>query len=207
MPKGIIGKKVGMTQIFNDEGQLVPVTVVQAGPCVVVDKKTPERDGYSAIVVGFDKPKKVNKPRAGIFKKAGVEPKKYLVEIKLDDVEEFEIGQEFKADVFEKGEKVDVIGKSKGKGFQGTVKRWNFRTGPKTHGSHSYRIPGSLGSTDPARVFKGKKLPGRMGGERITTQNLEIVDVDVEENLILVKGAIPGPNKSLVTIREAVKVG
>lgn len=207
MPKGIVGKKVGMTQVFNDEGQLVPVTVVQAGPCVVVDKKTPEKDGYSAIVVGFDKPKRINKPRAGIFKKAGVEPKKYLVEIKVENLDEFEIGQEFKADVFEKGEIVDVTGKSKGKGFQGTVKRWNFRTGPKTHGSHSYRIPGSLGSTDPARVFKGKKLPGRMGGERITTQNLEIVDVDVEENLILVKGAIPGPNKSLVTIREAVKVG
>ncbi len=207
MPKGIVGKKVGMTQVFNDEGQLVPVTVVQAGPCVVVDKKTPEKDGYSAIVIGFDKPKRVNKPRAGIFQKAGVEPKKYLVEIKVENLDEFEIGQEFKADVFEKGEIVDVTGKSKGKGFQGTVKRWNFRTGPKTHGSHSYRIPGSLGSTDPARVFKGKKLPGRMGGERITTQNLEIVDVDVEENLILVKGAIPGPNKSLVTIREAVKVG
>jgi len=207
MPKGIVGKKIGMTQVFNEEGHLIPVTVVQAGPCVVVDKKTPERDGYSAIVVGFEKPKKLNKPREGVFKKVGIEPKKYLVEFKVDNIDDYEIGQEFKADVFEKGEKVDVIGKSKGKGFQGTVKRWNFRTGPKTHGSHSYRIPGSLGSTDPARVFKGKKLPGRMGGERITTQNLEIVDVDVEENIILVKGAIPGPNKSLVTIREAVKVG
>ncbi len=207
MPKGIIGKKVGMTQIFNENGHIVPVTVVQAGPCVVVDKRTPERDGYSAILVGFEKPRQVNKPRAGQFKKARVEPRRYLFEFRVDNIDDYEIGQEFKADIFARGEKVDVTGKSKGKGFQGTVKRWNFRTGPKTHGSHAYRIPGSLGSTDPARVFKGKKLPGRMGGKKVTTQNLEIVDVDEEENLILVKGAIPGPNKSLVTIREAVKVG
>ncbi len=207
MARGIIGKKVGMTQVFDENGRLIPVTVIQAGPCVVVDKKTHKRDGYEAIVVGFSPAKKVNKPHKGQFDKAGVEPHRWLVEIRGADSQEYEIGQEVKADIFQKGDRVDVTGTSKGKGFQGTVKRWNFRRGPKTHGSRSYRIPGSLGSTDPARVFKGKKLPGRTGGQRITTQNLEIVQVDPEENILLVKGSVPGTRKSLVTIRNAVKAG
>lgn len=207
MARGLIGEKIGMTQIFNENGHLIPVTVVQAGPCVVVDKRTPKQHGYSAIVVGFGTAKKPTQPARGLFKKAGVDPRRVLMEFRVEDVDQYEVGQEIKVDIFNKGEKVDVSGVTKGKGFQGTTKRHGFARGPKTHGSRSYRIPGSIGSTDPARVFKGKKMPGRMGGKHVTTMNLEVVDVDQEDNLLLIKGAIPGPRKSLVTIRNAVKAG
>ncbi|AZR74718.1 50S ribosomal protein L3 [Anoxybacter fermentans] len=208
MAKGILGRKIGMTQIFTEEGEVIPVTVVEAGPCVVVQKKTKEVDGYDAYQIGFGeiKPKHVNKPLKGHFEKAGVEPKKYLREVKFD--QEYNVGDVIKVDIFKEGEKVDVIGTSKGKGFAGTIKRWNFHRGPMSHGSKFHRAPGSLGaSTFPARVFKGKKMAGRMGGKRVTIQNLEIVRVDPERNLLLIKGSIPGPKKGLVIIREAVKAG
>ncbi len=206
--KGILGKKVGMTQIFNDNGELIPVTVIEAGPCSVVQKKTEEIDGYSAIQLGFKdlKENKVTKPAKGHFDKYGVSPKKYLEEFKVEGSEALEAGDEVKVDVFSEGDKVDVTGISKGKGFAGTVKRWNFNTGPKTHGSRNYRRPGSIGAgSDPARVFKGKKMPGHMGTDKVTVQNLEIVKVDSEKNLLLVKGAIPGPKKGILTIKETVK--
>ncbi|GAB6099847.1 50S ribosomal protein L3 [Halanaerocella petrolearia] len=206
--KAILGKKVGMTQVFTDNGEVVPVTVVEAGPCPVIQKKTEEVDGYTAVQLGFEdaKESRVNKPLKGHFEKYGIEPKKYIKEFRFDGAEELETGDEVKADTFEAGDKVDVIGTSKGKGFAGTVKRWNFNTGPKTHGSRNYRLPGSIGqSADPSRVFKGKKMAGHMGREKVTIQNLEIVKVDTEKNLLLVKGSVPGPKKGLLTIQKAVK--
>jgi len=204
MAKGILGKKIGMTQIFDEEGQAIPVTVIEAKPNVVVQKKTVEIDGYNAIQIGFEdiKEHKLNKPLLGHFKKVGVSPKRYLKEIRTEDVEKYEVGQEIKVDIFKKGEKVDVVGTSKGKGFAGAIKRWNFSRGPMSHGSRYHRRPGSLGSTDPARVFKGRKLPGRMGGERVTIRNLEIVKVDPEKNMLLIKGSVPGPKKGLVLIKN-----
>lgn len=207
MAKGLVGEKIGMTQVFNEQGHLIPVTVIQGGPCLVVDKKTKEKDGYNALVIGFGSVKKVNKPKAGTFKKNNLTPLRVLMEFRTDNIDQYEIGQEIKADIFKVGDLVDIGGISKGKGFAGTIKRWNFHRGPKTHGSKSYRIPGSLGSTDPARVFKGKKMAGRMGGRKVTIQNLKIVEVNSEENLLLIKGAVPGPKKSLVTICNAVKAG
>lgn len=210
MPKGLLGKKVGMTQIFDDQGNVIPVTVIEAGPCVVVQKKTEEKDGYNAIQVGFGEIKKhrVNQPLKGHFQKHGVEPCRYLAEFRVDNPDEYEEGQTLKVDeIFSPGQLVDVAGTSRGKGFAGTVKRYGFNRGPMSHGSHNHRAPGSIGATDPARVFKGKKLPGRMGGERVTIQNLEVVQTDGENNLLLVKGAIPGPRKGLVEIKEAVKAG
>ncbi|MBM7623982.1 50S ribosomal protein L3 [Sporohalobacter salinus] len=208
MTREILGKKVGMTQIFDDEGEVIPVTVIEAGPCSIIQKKTEQRDGYSAIQLGFGEAKKskMNKPLKGHFDKYDVEPKEYIREVKVNEEDEYEVGDEIKADIFEVGERVDVTGTSKGKGFSGTVKRWNFNLGPKTHGSRNYRLPGSIGaSADPARVFKGKKMPGRMGREKVTIQNLEVAKVDSEKNIIAVRGAIPGPKKGLVRIKESVK--
>lgn len=206
--KAILGKKIGMTQIFTEDGNVVPVTVVEAGPLSVVQKKTEDKDGYNAVQVGFIKAKdnKVNKPKKGHFDKAGVEYKKFLREFRTDDLEQFEIGQEIKADVFESGDKVDVTGVSKGKGFQGVIKRHNQSRGPMTHGSHFHRRPGSMGAaSDPSKVFKGKKLPGHMGHEKVTVSNLEVVRVDAEKNLLLIKGAVPGPRGGFLTIKKSIK--
>ncbi|MCD7716195.1 MAG: 50S ribosomal protein L3 [Lachnospiraceae bacterium] len=210
MKKAILATKVGMTQIFDDNGLLIPVTVLQAGPCVVTQVKTVEKDGYSAVQVGFvDKREKlVNKPQKGAFDKAGVSYKRYVREFRLDDAESYEVKQEIKADVFAAGEKVDATAISKGKGFQGAIKRHGQHRGPMAHGSKYHRHAGSNGSaSDPSRVFKGKKMAGRMGADRVTVQNLEIVRVDAENNLILVKGAVPGPKKALVTLKNTVKSG
>ena len=208
MKKAILGTKLGMTQIFSEDGRVTPVTVVLAGPCVVVQKKTVDTDGYEAVQVGFGdvKEKHVNKPLKGHFAKADVAAKKYLREFRLDDISALEVGSEIKADVFEAGEKIDVTGISKGKGFAGPMKRWNMHRGPMAHGSGYHRGSGSMGAcSSPGRVMKGKKLPGHMGVDRVTIQNLEIVKVIAEENLILVKGAIPGNKGGLVTIKNAVK--
>ena len=206
MSKGILGKKLGMTRIFQ-EGKVIPVTVIEAGPCVVTQIKTKENDGYDAIQVGFSpvKEKNVNKPAKGHFAKAGVAPTRYLREFRVDNVADYTVGQEIKLDIFEDGELVDVIGKTKGKGFAGMIKKNNFHRGPMAHGSKYHRGPGSLGAMGPARVFKGRPLPGRMGGNRVTVQNLTVAKVDVDKNVILVKGAIPGAKKGLVTVRSAVK--
>jgi len=208
MKKAILGKKVGMTQIFDKDGKAIPVTVIQAGPNVVVQKKTVENDGYSAIQVGYEDrdEKKVNKPLKGHFAKAKVAVKRYLREFRLDNAESYEVGQEIKADIFAEGDKVDVSGVSKGKGTAGTIKRFNGHRGPMRHGSKFHRAPGSMGaSSDPSRTFKGKKLPGRMGNENTTVQNLEVVKVDAEKNYILVKGGVPGIRGSLVMIKDSVK--
>lgn len=208
MKKAILGKKVGMTQVFDSEGRALPVTVIEAGPNVVVQKKTVENDGYSAIQVGFvdAKERRVNKPIKGHFAKAKVTFKKYLRELRLEDAENFEVGQELKADVFTVGDKVDVSGVSKGKGYAGAIKRHNFHRGPMTHGSKYHRAAGSMGaSSDPSRTFKGKKLPGHMGAANVTVQNLEVVMVDPERNVILVKGGVPGIRGSLVMIKDSVK--
>ena len=208
MKKAILATKVGMTQIFNEDGVLTPVTVLQAGPVVVTQVKTVENDGYSAVQVGFaDKREKlVNKPLKGHFYKAGVSYKRYIREFKLEDAENYALGQEIKADIFVAGDKIDVTAISKGKGFQGAIKRHGQSRGPMAHGSKFHRHAGSNGSSsDPSRVFKGKKMPGQMGNKKVTVQNLEVVRVDAENNLLLVKGSVPGPKKSLVTIKESVK--
>lgn len=206
--KKIIGRKLGMTQIFDEEGNVIPVTVLEAGPVNVIQKKTQENDGYSAIQVGFGdlKEKKANKPKKGHFEKAGVSLKKHIKEIKIENEEEFELGQEIKADIFEVGDKVDISGTSKGKGFQGSIKRHNQSRGPMAHGSKYHRGVGALSAaTYPGRVMKGRKLPGHMGAVKVTVQNLEVVRVDAEKNFILVKGAVPGPKGGLITIKESVK--
>ena len=208
MKKAILATKVGMTQIFNEDGVLTPVTVLQAGPCVVTQVKTVENDGYSAVQVGFvDKREKlVNKPMKGQFDKAGVSYKRFVREFRLEDAESYEVSQEIKADIFAAGEKVDATAISKGKGFQGAIKRHGQSRGPMAHGSKYHRHAGSNGAcSDPSRVFKGKKMAGHMGNKKVTVQNLEIVRVDAENNLLLVKGAVPGPKKSLVTIKATVK--
>ena len=208
MKKAILATKVGMTQIFNEDGTVIPVTVLQAGPCVVTQVKTQENDGYSAVQVGFgDKREKlVNKPMKGQFDKAGVSYKRFLKEFKFEDAESYELGQEIKADIFAAGDKIDATAISKGKGFQGAIKRHNQSRGPMAHGSKYHRHAGSNGAcSDPSKVFKGKKMPGHMGHKRITIQNLEVVRVDAENNLLLEKGSVPGPKKSLVTIKETVK--
>lgn len=206
--KSILGKKIGMTQVFNEDGTVVPVTVIEAGPIKVVQKKSVEKDGYNAIQVGYDdvKEKRVNKPLKGHFEKANVEVKRYLREIRTDNIDDYEIGQEIKADVFAPGDRVDVVGTSKGKGYQGVIKRHNQHRGPMSHGSKYHRGIGSMGaSAHPSRIFKGKKMPGHMGHERVTVQNLEIVRVDAEKNFILVKGAVPGPKGGLIILKESVK--
>ncbi|MDO3680468.1 50S ribosomal protein L3 [Paenibacillus ehimensis] len=207
MTKGILGKKLGMTQVFTPEGLVVPVTVIQAGPCTVLQKKDSENDGYEAIQIGFadKKEKNANKPELGHAKKAGTTPKRYVKELRGVQISEYEVGQEIKADVFSEGEFVDVTGTSKGKGFQGVIKRHNQSTGPMAHGSRYHRGPGSMGSIQANRVPKGKKLPGHMGTETITIQKLEVVKVDVERNVLLIKGSIPGPKNSFVTIKSSVK--
>ena len=206
MKKAILAKKVGMTQIFNEAGELVPVTVLQAGPCVVTQVKTTENDGYEAVQVGFEdiREKLVNKPVKGMFDKAGVSYKRYVREFKLEG--EYSVKDEIKVDVFEAGDKIDATAIAKGKGFQGAIKRHGQSRGPMAHGSKYHRHAGSNGScSTPSRVFKGKKMPGHMGGKKVTTQNLEVVRVDAEKNLLLVKGAVPGPKKALVTVKETVK--
>ncbi len=209
MQKGIIGKKLGMTQLFDEKGKVIPVTIVEAGPCVVVQKKTADSDGYEAVQMGFGdiSSKKISKPAAGHFKKADVGLKKTLREFRLDDISGLSVGDIIKADTFAAGDRVDVVGISKGKGYQGVIKRWNFRRIKMTHGSGPvHRHPGSMGSnSDPSRVFKGRKLPGHMGTERITIQNLTVVKVDAENNLIAVKGAIPGPKGGVVCLTDSVK--
>ena len=209
MKKAILARKIGMTQIFDQEtGEMIPVTVLEAGPCVVTQVKTQEHDGYSAVQVGFGeiREKLVNKPEKGHFAKAGVEVKRFVKELKLDDAESYEVGQEIKADMFAAGDRVDVSGTSKGKGYQGAIHRYGLSRGPMEHGSKYHRHAGSMGpATSPGRVFKGKKLPGHMGNVATTVQNLEVVRADAEQNLILIKGSVPGPKKALVTIVNTVK--
>lgn len=209
MIQGILGKKLGMTQVFVADGSRIPVTVVEAGPCTVVQKKTESTDGYNALQVGFEAKKthRVNKPLMGHFKKADQGAFAALRELAADNVDEYQVGDQVTCDsVFKAGDIVDVTGTSKGKGFQGVIKRWGFSGGRATHGSKFHRAPGSIGmSATPARVHRGKKMPGQMGNARVTQQNLEIVEVRADQNLILVKGAIPGPNQGLVLIRKCVK--
>ena len=208
MKKALIGKKVGMTQIFDENGRIVPVTAIEVGPCTVTQIKTVEQDGYTAVQLGYGdvKESKLNKPELGKFKKSNIAPKKYLKEVRLDSIEGIKVGDELKADVFAEGDKVDIQGTSKGKGFQGVIKRWGQSRGPMGHGSMYHRRPGSMGPTStPGRVFKGKKLPGHMGVDKVTIQNLEIVRVDLDKNAILVKGSVPGNKGSILKIRLSVK--
>lgn len=207
MTKGILGRKIGMTQVFAENGDLIPVTVIEATPNVVLQKKSEETDGYSAIQLGFeDKREKLsNKPEKGHVAKANTAPKRFVKELREASLDAYEVGQEVKVDIFTAGEIVDVTGISKGKGFQGSIKRHGQSRGPMSHGSRYHRRPGSMGPVAPNRVFKNKLLPGRMGGERITVQNLEIVKVDAERNLLLIKGNVPGPRKALITVKSAVK--
>jgi large subunit ribosomal protein L3 len=207
--KGILGRKLGMTQIFDDAAKAITVTAIEAGPCHIAQVRTPERDGYSAIQLAFDETKegKLNKPQLGHLSKAGIGPHRHLVELRVADASQFEVGQELRADVFAAGERADVVGTSKGKGFAGVMKRHGFGGAPGSHGTErKHRTPGSIGAgTTPHHVFKGRKMPGRMGHERVTMLNLEVVRVDPERNLILVKGAIPGPVGGLVVVRSAVR--
>jgi large subunit ribosomal protein L3 len=207
---GILGKKIGMTQVFDANGNVIPVTVVEAGPMHVTQIKTVETDGYTALQVAFGetKPHRVNKPVKGHFAKAGVELKKFVREFTVEDASAFSVGQEIKADLFNEGAAVDVTGVSKGKGTQGVIKRWNHSRGPETHGSKSHRLPGSIGAgTFPGKVVKGMPMAGRMGREKVTIQNIEVVRVEADRNLILLKGAVPGPKGCLLTIRPTVKSG
>ena len=206
--KALIGKKVGMTQIFDEKGNIIPVTAIEVGPCTVTQIKTVDQDGYQSIQLGFEdvKESKLTKPELGKFKKSKLAPKKYLREFPIESVEGINVGDEFKADVFEVGDRVDIQGTSKGKGFQGVIKRHGQSRGPMGHGSMYHRRPGSMGPTStPGRVFKGKNLPGHMGVETVTIQNLEVVKVDLNKNIILVKGSVPGAKKSILKIRKSVK--
>lgn len=209
MQKALIGKKIGMTQVFDEKGNVVPVTVVEAGPCVVSQKKTVENDGYAAVQLGFGdlKPSRVNKPQKGHFDKADVAPKRTLREFRFDDTDAYNVGDIVKADVFAGGDRVDVTGTSKGKGYAGVIKRWNFRRLKESHGSGPVaRHGGSIGAcSSPSRVWKGKKMAGHLGAEKVTVQNLTVVKVDAENNLIAIKGAVPGPNGGTVIIRDTVK--
>lgn len=208
MTKGILGRKVGMTQIFAENGELIPVTVIEAAPNVVLQKKTIETDGYEAVQLGFEdkREKLANNPEKGHVAKANTAPKRFIREFNGVNLDEYEVGQEVKVDIFAEGDVIDVTGISKGKGFQGVIKRHGQSRGPMSHGSRYHRRPGSMGAVDPARVFKQKALPGRTGGERITIQNLAIVKVDAERNLLLVKGNVPGPKKALLEIKTGIKV-
>ena len=206
--KGLIGRKVGMTQIFDEKGNVIPVTVIEAGPCIVAQVKTIETDGYNAIQLGFGdvKEKHINKPERGHFAKANLAYKKHLREFRIEDIQSVKVGDEIKADIFQEGEKIDVQGISKGKGFQGVIKRHGQHRGPMGHGSMYHRRPGSMGSTStPGRVFKGKKLPGHMGRVTITIQNLDVVRVDMDKNVILVKGSVPGNKGAILKIKSAIK--
>lgn len=206
--KNILGRKIGMTQIFTDDGKMLPVSVIECQPMYVSQIKTIENDGYNAIQVSFEKQKKhrVNKPLSAHFAKAGLDPMKIVKEFRVDDVSEYSLGQEIKMDAFEQGQLIDVSGVSKGKGTAGTIKRWNQSRGPETHGSKYHRGPGSIGAASyPARVIKGMKMAGRLGNEKVTVQNLELVRVDKERNLLLVKGAVPGAKGGLLIVKEAIK--
>ncbi|OYD06534.1 50S ribosomal protein L3 [Paludifilum halophilum] len=205
--KGLLGKKLGMTQVFTEDGTLIPVTVISAGPCTILQKKEKASDGYESVQLGFadKKEHRANRPETGHAKKAGAVPKRFVREIRGMNPADYELGQEVKADLFNEGDVVDITATSKGKGFTGAIKRHNQARGPMTHGSRYHRGPGALGAIDPMRVFKGQTLPGRMGGEKVTVQNLEVVKVDTDKNLVLVRGSIPGPKNSYVTIRSAVK--
>ncbi len=207
MAKGILGKKIGMTQVFDDNGDAVPVTLIKVEPNVVLQKKTVESDGYEAIQLGVEdkRVKLSNKPNLGHFEKAETTPKRYVREIRLADMAEYEPGQELKCDIFDAGDYVDVTGKSKGKGYQGVIKRHNFATGPNSHGSKYHRGVGSMGVIDPNHIRKGKKMPGRMGGRNVTIQNLTVVKADPEKNVLLIKGSVPGAEKSFVTVKHAIK--
>ncbi|MDI6709817.1 MAG: 50S ribosomal protein L3 [Thermoanaerobacterales bacterium] len=207
MAKGILGRKLGMTQVFTPEGLVVPVTLIEAGPCTVVQKKTPESDGYGAVQLGWGdvKERKVTKPLRGHFAKAGLKPLRYLREVRVEDPDSYTVGQEIKCDLFSTGELVDVTGTTKGRGFAGGIKRHGFHRGPMKHGSKYHRRPGSAAAKGPARVFKGRRMPGQYGVEQVTVQNLEVVKVDPERNLLAVKGAIPGPKNGLVLVKQAVK--
>ncbi len=208
MKKGLVGKKIGMTQIFDEKGNVIPVTVIEAGPCVVAQVKTVETDGYDALQLGFGevKEKHINRPERGHFAKSKIENKKHLREFRLESIEGVKVGDEIKADVFQVGEKVDIQGTSKGKGFQGVIKRHGQHRGPMGHGSMYHRRPGSMGATStPGRVFKGKKLPGHMGRKTITIQNLDVISVDMDKNVILVKGSVPGCKGAILKIKSAVK--
>lgn len=209
MAKGILGRKLGMSRFFTVEGALVPVTLIEAGPCTVVQKKLVDADGYDAVQLGFEQrsEKRVNQPLQGHFGRAGTRPTRYLRELRTDNVGDYQVGQVIKVDLFAPGDMVDVVGTSKGKGFAGAIKRYGFRRGPMSHGSKHHRRPGSLAAKGPARVFKGRKLPGRMGGTRVTVQSLEVVKVDSEKNLLAVKGAVPGPRGGLLFVKQAVKGG
>jgi large subunit ribosomal protein L3 len=206
--KGILGRKIGMTQVFDENGRAVPVTVVEAGPCRVAQVKTPQTDGYAAVQLAFGTPKRTNKPAAGHFAKAGVDPGQFLVELRLDEIGDLGPGSEIKADVFEPGEVVDVIGVTKGKGFAGGMKRHNFKGLSSSHGTHKkHRSPGSIGgASTPARVFKGQRMAGHMGHVRVTTLNLVVIKADAERNLLLIRGAVPGPKNGIVMIRSAVRL-
>ncbi|OPZ49684.1 MAG: 50S ribosomal protein L3 [Firmicutes bacterium ADurb.BinA052] len=207
MGRAILGRKIGMTQLFEGDGRVHPVTVIEAGPCYVVQKKSQARDGYEAIQVGFGEMRErlATRAAAGHYARSRVKPKRYLREFRVESSDSFELGQEIRVDQWSAGDLVDVVGTSRGRGFAGTIKRWNFHRGPMSHGSMYHRRVGSLGATAPARVFKGRKMPGRLGGERTTTLGLTIVRVDPERNLIMVKGAVPGAKGGLVTIRDSVK--
>lgn len=207
MKKAILGKKIGMTHMFNQEGNVVPVTVIQAGPCPIVQKKTVATDGYNAIQVGFgeQKQQRLNNPERGHFKRANLEPTRYLAELRLNNIDEYQVGQQLRVDMFQPGDRIDVTSISKGKGTAGSIKRHNQRRGPMSHGSHYHRGPGAMGAVDAARVFKGRVLPGRMGGVKVSVQNLEIVQVDPERNLLLVKGSMPGNPGALLRIKDTVK--
>lgn len=209
MPKAILGKKLGMTQVFTDEGKVIPVTVVEAGPCKIAQIKTMENDGYTAIQLGFGdiKPVNVTKPQKGHTDKAGIEPVKYLKEIRTKNIDEYNVGDVVTVELFAPGETVDVSGVSKGKGFAGTIKRWNQHRGPMSHGSKNHRRPASAGAKGPARVFKGKRSPGHLGADNCTVQNKEVIKVDAERNLLLIKGALPGPKQSLLVVKESRKMG
>ncbi|MCL2530505.1 MAG: 50S ribosomal protein L3 [Coriobacteriia bacterium] len=206
MSNTIIGRKVGMTQVWSEDDRLIPVTVIEAGPCVVTQIKTSEKEGYEAIQIGYGalKEKKVNMPMAGHFKVSGAEPRKYLSEVRVEDASTFELGQELNLEGFADSKKVHISGVSKGKGFAGVIKRWNFQGGRASHGSHFHRAPGSIGQcATPSRVFRGKKMPGHMGAEKVTVKNLEVIKVDVEQNLLLVKGAVPGGKGAILRVRTA----
>lgn len=207
MTKGILGRKIGMTQVFAENGDLIPVTVIEAAPNVVLQKKTVEVDGYEAVQLGFEdkREKLANKPSKGHVAKANTAPKRFIRELRNVNLADYEIGQEVKVDVFAEGDVVDVTGTTKGKGFQGVIKRYGHAIGPMSHGSRFHRAPGSIGSVDAQRVFKGQTMPGRMGGDTVTVQNLEIVRVDTERNLLLIKGNVPGARKSLIEVRSAIK--
>ena len=208
MFSGLIGKKVGMTQIFGEKGEVIPVTLIEAGPCVVLQKKTSDKEGYEAIQLGYEdtKEKKLTKALKAKFSKIKVKPKRYVREFRVSNLGDYEVGQELKVDIFEEGSFIDVCGTSKGKGFAGVIKRWGFKGGPKSHGSRFHRAPGSIGaSASPSRVFKGRKLPGQMGNKRVTTQSLKIVRMDKEKNLLVIKGAVPGASRGIVIIKQAKK--